>query len=112
MAMTTMSVESTSSLYFFIPFSLGSQGQEAFWSSTLTSLRNDCLDPSMDGKEHVRRDLNPQQAVLETAALPIELLTYCLVAEKRGADDWHPLRANFSKRTTSARRRCRKYGPH
>jgi hypothetical protein len=35
--------------------------------------------------EHVRRDLNPQQAVLETAALPIELLTF-VFAEKRGAD--------------------------
>jgi hypothetical protein len=27
-------------------------------------------------REHVRRDLNPQPAVLETAALPIELLTF------------------------------------
>ena len=27
---------------------------------------------------HVRRDSNPQPAVLETAALPIELLTYLL----------------------------------
>ena len=27
-------------------------------------------------KKHGRRDLNPQQAVLETAALPIELLPY------------------------------------
>src|SRR5437763_145888 len=38
MAMTTMEVESVSSLYFFAPFSFGSQGQEAFWSSLLTSL--------------------------------------------------------------------------
>src|SRR6266478_6952754 len=36
--MTTMVVESMSSLYFFIPFSLGSQGQEHFISSTLTSV--------------------------------------------------------------------------
>ena len=36
--MMTMVVESISSLYFFIPFSLGSQGQEAFMSSTLTSV--------------------------------------------------------------------------
>ena len=27
-------------------------------------------------KWHARRDLNPQPAVLETAALPIELLAY------------------------------------
>src|SRR3954471_19166976 len=37
-AMMTMVVESVSSLYFFAPFSFGSQGQEAFWSSLLTSL--------------------------------------------------------------------------
>src|SRR5258708_812794 len=36
--MTTMVVESMSSLYFFIPFSLGSQGQVHFMSSTLTSM--------------------------------------------------------------------------
>src|SRR6266404_6027044 len=37
--MMTTRVESTSSLYLRIPFSFGSHGQEAFWSSTLTSLK-------------------------------------------------------------------------
>ncbi len=30
-------------------------------------------------EEHGRRDSNPQQAVLETAALPIELLPYLIL---------------------------------
>ena len=34
--------------------------------------------------EQVRRDSNPQPAVLETAALPIELLTYFLRKNKTG----------------------------
>ena len=34
----TIIVESISSLYLLIPFSFGSQGQDAFCSSTLTSL--------------------------------------------------------------------------
>ena len=85
--MTTSTVESISSLYFFIPFSFGSQGHEAFMSSTLTSLtkfftlRNtgrECLEAELGvWEKHGRRDLNPQPAVLETAALPIELLPFC-----------------------------------
>src|ERR1700735_5674718 len=39
-ATTTTAVESISSRYFLIPFSLGSQGQLAFSSSVLTSLKN------------------------------------------------------------------------
>ncbi len=35
---------------------------------------------------HVRRESNPQPAVLETAALPIELLTYHLFALFAGGD--------------------------
>ena len=35
---------------------------------------------------HVRRESNPQPAVLETAALPIELLTYNLFALFAGGD--------------------------
>ena len=35
---------------------------------------------------HVRRESNPQPAVLETAALPIELLTYNLCALIAGGD--------------------------
>src|SRR4051812_13259715 len=38
-AITTMVVESISSLYFLAPFSFGSQGQEAFLSSTITSMK-------------------------------------------------------------------------
>ena len=40
-----MSVESTSSLYFFMPRSLGSQGQEAFCNSTFTSLKKFFVEP-------------------------------------------------------------------
>src|SRR5690606_105347 len=39
--------------------------------------RGDRVDgPATRGKWHARRDSNPQPAVLETAALPIELLAY------------------------------------
>ena len=37
-------------------------------------------------KKHGRRDLNPQQAVLETAALPIELLPYASEGNKKPDD--------------------------
>src|SRR3954452_3397645 len=92
MAMTTMDVESVSSLYFFAPFSFGSQGQEAFWSSLLTSLTKFLVLANIAAEEnggneeetreqgmlarknqHGGRESNPQQAVLETATLPIEL---------------------------------------
>src|SRR5437016_318056 len=78
-AMTTIVVESVSSLYFFAPFSFGSQGQEAFWSSTLTSETKFLVLANIAGEEvvrkkHGRRESNPQPAVLETAALPVELL--------------------------------------
>ncbi len=89
-AMITILVESINSLYFFTPCSFGSQGQLAFWSSDFTSVKNVETFADMrlaeeretEGRTreleawHGRRDLNPQQAVLETAALPIELLPY------------------------------------
>ena len=86
--MITTSVESISSLYFLIPFSFGSHGQEAFCSSDfhfaersfsfcaiIGELRFEAADPA--ASEQGRRDSNPQPAVLETATLPIELLPYC-----------------------------------
>src|ERR1700760_4372445 len=95
-----------SSRYFLIPFSLGSQGQLAFSSSVFTSIKNPftrAIIVSNGGfdsvyfvfprpgtirylsNEQVRRDSNPQPAVLETAALPIELLTYILSPFKKQA---------------------------
>src|ERR1043166_9863484 len=72
--MITTNVESTSSLRV---------GHADFLSSTTTSLKNSrtlntgfaivCIS---DLRWHARRDLNPQPTVLETAALPIELLAY------------------------------------
>src|ERR1041384_8263836 len=72
--MITTNVESTRSLRV---------GHADFLSSTTTSLKNSrtlntgfaivCIS---DLRWHARRDLNPQPTVLETVALPIELLAY------------------------------------
>src|SRR5438046_5258800 len=50
-AMMTTTVESDSSLYFLNPFSFGSQGQEAFWSSTFTSLKKFFVFVNMESVE-------------------------------------------------------------
>ena len=74
--MTTISVESISSLYLALKlFSFGSQGQLAFASSTRTSPMNAFVcEIILMLDQHARRDSNPQPTVLETATLPIELL--------------------------------------
>ena len=101
-AIKTTTVESMSCLYLLRPFSFGSQGHVAFFSSPRTSPRyfpnfmfpiwglNFPLFQEWQG----RRDSNSQPTVLETATLPIELLPYVplpLIGGKRGADISGPL---------------------
>src|ERR1044072_5373194 len=60
-----------------MPLSFDSHGHEAFPSSARTSLKKFFVFVIMDvSKNQVRRDSNPQPTVLETATLPIELLTF------------------------------------
>src|SRR3954470_594773 len=75
--MITTRVESVSSLNRRMPLSFDSHGHDAFPSSARTSPKKFFVFVIMRRfKNQVRRDSNPQPTVLETATLPIELLTY------------------------------------
>ena len=94
MAINTMMVEEDNSRNFLNPFTLGSlsHGQEHFFSSPFTLdiyweiLRNIvgfcelCLkiEKKKEEGQQGMRDSNSQHAVLETAALPIELIPFYL----------------------------------
>jgi hypothetical protein len=63
-----------------------SPGEAALACSTLLFIRSVVRRMLPRPKWHARRDSNPQPAVLETAALPIELLAYSF--EKYRFEKW------------------------
>src|SRR5437879_8716973 len=90
--MMTTPVESNSSLYLLNPFSLGSHGQEAFCSSTFTSLKKLFVFVSMGKKRSSKHRTSnaehrtPNCLQLHLSSLDVGCSTLCSSTRQEGLE--------------------------